>query len=139
MQIGLRLHDAEKTSLDKMLINVKNQGFSCVHLALSKIDGLPADIDALSPGYATWLRHRFEEAGLDIAVLGNYLNLAHPDKQKLKEIQKRYYAHLRFASLLGCSVVGTETCLSFSKEVFHIVAVRLFVCKAVLKIIHSEI
>ena len=109
MQIGLRLHDAEKTSLDKMLINVKNQGFSCVHLALSKIDGLPADIDALSPGYATWLRHRFEEAGLDIAVLGNYLNLAHPDKQKLKEIQKRYYAHLRFASLLGCSVVGTET------------------------------
>ena len=46
---------------------------------------------------------------LDIAVLGNYLNLAHPDAAALHAIQEKYYAHIRFASLLGCGMVGTET------------------------------
>ena len=46
---------------------------------------------------------------MDIAVLGNYLNLAHPDEAALAAIQEKYYAHIRFASLLGCGMVGTET------------------------------
>ncbi|MBQ6230588.1 MAG: sugar phosphate isomerase/epimerase [Eubacterium sp.] len=124
MQLGLRLHDARKLPLSESLRDVKAQGFSCVHLALSKIEGQTSDIDALTPGYAMYLRHEFENAGLDIAVLGNYLNLAHPDKDKLKEIQRKYMAHLRFASLLGCSVVGTETgapnpTYSYDKESCH--------------------
>lgn len=124
MQIGLRLHDSEKMNLRERLENVHEQGFSCVHLALSKIEGLSSDADALTPGYAMSLKHEFDRAGLDIAVLGNYLNLAHPDKDKLKEIQYKYMAHLRFASLLGCSVVGTETgapnaTYSYDKEACH--------------------
>ena len=77
MQIGLRLHDSAKLELKERLRIVKGQGFSCVHLALSKIEGLAGSAEALTPGYAMYLRHTFEEAGLDIAVLGNYLNLAH--------------------------------------------------------------
>lgn len=124
MQIGLRLHDSGKVELKQRLKNVQGQGFNCVHLALSKIEGLVADAGALSPGYAMYLRHEFEQAGLDIAVLGNYLNLAHPNEEKLKEIQYKYMAHLRFASLLGCSVVGTETgapneTYSYDKEACH--------------------
>ena len=42
-------------------------------------------------------------------MLGNYLNLAHPDETALAAIQEKYYAHIRFASLLGCGMVGTET------------------------------
>ena len=42
-------------------------------------------------------------------MLGNYLNLAHPDEDALHAIQEKYYAHIRFASLLGCGMVGTET------------------------------
>ena len=37
------------------------------------------------------------------------LNLAHPDADALHAIQEKYYAHIRFASLLGCGMVGTET------------------------------
>ena len=124
MQIGLRLHDSKNIEIRERLDGVKQQGFSCVHLALSKIDGLVSGVDALSPGYAMYLRHLFDEAGLDIAVLGNYLNLAHPDKDTLKTIQHKYIAHLRFASHLCCSVVGTETgapnpTYSFDKESCH--------------------
>ena len=44
-----------------------------------------------------------------MAVLGNYLNLAHPNPDAVKDMQEKYYAHIRFASLLGCGMVGTET------------------------------
>lgn len=109
IQFGLRLHDAEKLPLEEQLKAVRGQGFTCVHLALSKIQGMTADPSALTPGYAMYLRHAFENAGLDIAVLGNYLNLATPDPEALKKNQEKYTAHLRFASLLGAGVVGTET------------------------------
>ncbi len=109
IQYGLRLHDAEKLPLEEQLAAVKKQGFSCVHLALSKIQGLTADPAALTPGYALYLKHAFQNAGLDIAVLGNYLNLATPDRDALKQNLEKYTAHLRFASLLGAGVVGTET------------------------------
>ena len=84
-------------------------GFTCVHLALSKVQGMTADPSALTPGYAMYLKKAFEKAGIDIAVLGNYLNLATPDKDALKKNQEKYTAHLRFASILGVGVVGTET------------------------------
>ena len=110
VQIGLRLHDAEKLPLDELLPIVKGKGFSCVHLALSKaLKEYPCTASALTPGYANYLRHLFERNGLDIAVIGNYLNLANPDPDYMKTAREKYFAHIRFASLLGCGMVGTET------------------------------
>ena len=110
IQFGLRLHDAEKMSLPELLPIVKGKGFSCVHLALSKaLKEYSCTPAALTPGYANYLRHLFEKNGLDIAVIGNYLNLANPDEEYMKNAREKYYAHIRFASLLGCGMVGTET------------------------------
>ncbi|MCD7724213.1 MAG: sugar phosphate isomerase/epimerase [Clostridiales bacterium] len=108
MNIGIRLHDTINGTLEERLAFVKKQGFTCAHIALTKL-GLPGEAAALTPGYAAWLRRIFEKQELDIAVLGNYLNLAYPDEKELANIQNKYKAHLRFASLLGCGVVGTET------------------------------
>lgn len=108
IQFGLRLHDGEKVPLEALLPLVRRKGFVCAHLALSK-SLYPCGPGALTPGYALYLRRLFQENKVDIAVLGNYLNLAHPDETALADIQERYYAHIRFASLLGCGVVGTET------------------------------
>ena len=88
----------------------KEQGFLCGHLALSKvITEYPVDDGALTPGYAMYLKKIFAKNDLDIAVLGCYLNLANPDEGQLAKITHRYLAHIRFASLLGVGVVGTET------------------------------
>jgi len=46
---------------------------------------------------------------VDVAVLGCYLNLGNPDTEQLAKIVEKYKAHIRFASVLGCAVVGTET------------------------------
>lgn len=110
MQLGIRLHDIKKAPLEERLAIAKEQGFSCGHLALSKvIDSYPVDDGALTPGYALYLKKIFAENQLDVAVLGCYLNLATPDEAALAKNLHRYMAHIRFASLLGAGVVGTET------------------------------
>lgn len=109
MQIGIRLHDVAKGTIEERAGIAADQGFVCAHIALSKLCDYRMTLPELTPGWAMYLRHVFEKAQLDIAVLGCYLNLATPDPEALKKNQETYKAHLRFASLLGCGVVGTET------------------------------
>lgn len=110
MQLGIRLHDIEKGTLEHRLAVAHEQGFKCGHLALSKvISEYSVDDSALTPGFALYLKRIFAENQLDVAVLGCYLNLANPNPEKLAKIKNRYLAHIRFASLLGTGVVGTET------------------------------
>lgn len=110
MQLGIRLHDIKKAPLPERLQIAAEQGFCCGHLALSKVIAEhPVPDGALTPGFACYLKRLFAESGIDIAVLGCYLNLANPNGESLKKIQARYLAHIRFASLLGAGVVGTET------------------------------
>ena len=110
MQLGIRLHDGEKLPVEELLPIIKSRGFKCAHIALSKsCKDIPGDPAALTPGLAMYLRKQFAENDIDIAVLGCYLNLADPDKERLAENTRKYLAHIRFASLMGCGVVGTET------------------------------
>ena len=110
MQLGIRLHDIKKAPLEERLAIAKEQGFRCGHLALSKvISEYSVDDSALTPGFALYLKRIFAQNQLDVAVLGCYLNLANPNEESLRKITHRYMAHIRFASLLGVGVVGTET------------------------------
>lgn len=110
MQFGIRLHDAVQVPVEERLKVVKEQGFSCAHVALSKVitENSVAE-SALTPGYAMYLKGLFAKNELDVAVLGCYLNLANPDPVQLKAIQNKYLANIRFAAQLGAGVVGTET------------------------------
>ena len=116
MQLGIRLHDvnasapeAEQT-LESRARRAREEGFCCVHLALSKCIGKYSfDDAALTEGLAAYLRRVFQKEELDVAVLGCYLNLAHPDPEKLRAFQSRYYGHLRVAAMAGVGMVGTET------------------------------
>lgn len=116
MQIGIRLHDVnaalapEAQTLEARAETAQAEGFSCVHLALGKvIRGVDFDSRALTEGLALYVKRVLARFGLDPAVLGCYLNLAHPDPEQLLDIQSRYYGHLRTAAILGAGVVGTET------------------------------
>jgi len=110
LQLGIRLHDTQKLPFAERIADVHNLGFKCGHLALAKvIDEFPTTDEALTPGLAMYIRKVFEKNDVDIAVLGCYLNLANPNKEQLAQTTHRYMAHLRFASWLGCGVVGTET------------------------------
>ena len=112
MNIGIRLHDTAPGTLKERLAFAKAQGFSCAHTALSKVLDDFAMTDApekLTPDYAAAFRQEFEEAGMECAVLGCYLNLADPNPERRAATQEIYKAHLRFAAMTGARVVGTET------------------------------
>lgn len=116
LQVGIRLHDVnnngnpEEKTMQARAEKARMEGFSCVHLAYQKVMGQVCfDDAALNEGLACYTKRVFQREGLDIAVLGCYLNLAHPDPEELAKIKSRYFGHLRVAALAGCSVVGTET------------------------------
>jgi len=110
IQVGLRLHDTEKGDLQQRLDFMKEQGFTCSHVALTKaITEFSTANSALTPGLGSYIRKSFQKRNIDIAVLGCYLNLANPNEEQLKKIIDTYKATIRFASYLGCNVVGTET------------------------------
>ena len=106
--IGLRMHDAAPGTLEQRAKNIIAQGFSCVHLALGKVlDGSYMNPAAATPGLAHSVKKGLQ--GLDIAVLGCYLNLTHPDESVYRETVKKYQAHLALANWMQAGVVGTET------------------------------
>ena len=110
MQLGIRVHDGEKLPLEQLLPILRSRGFSCGHIALPKsISEVSTAVSALTPGFAMYLKKLFAKNELDVAVLGCYLNLATPDEAALRANQEKYMANIRFASLMGCGVVGTET------------------------------
>ena len=112
MRIGIRLHDTAPGTLRERLGFARDQGFCCAHTALSKVlpgfsmQDAPA---ALTEDFAAQVRADFDAAGMECAVLGCYLTLADPDPERRAGTQEIYKAHLRFASMIGAGVVGTET------------------------------
>ena len=110
MRIGIRAHDVAYAPLNELIPNIHNQGFHCMHIALSKtIKEFKPGEETMTPGLAMYIKELCAENKVDIAVLGCYLNLCNPNEEKHKEIVEKYKAHIRFASILGCGVVGTET------------------------------
>ena len=95
LQFGIRLHDAVDVPIEERLPIIKEQGFTCAHVALSKvIKGNSVANEALTPGYAMYLKRLFDKNDLDCAVLGCYLNLANPDEKQLRAIQDKYLANI---------------------------------------------
>ncbi len=112
MNIGIRLHDTAGSTLEERLDSARAQGFTCVHLAMQKaipgfrMDEAPA---LLTDELAARVKEALDSRGMRCAVLGCYLNLAVPDEETYRHTLGIYFAHLRFARLIGADVTGTET------------------------------
>ena len=110
LRLGVRGHDMEEAPFEEWVANIKKKGFCCTQLALKKaIRDFNVNNEAMTPGMAMYMRQVFAENKVDVSVLGCYLNLADPNKERLKKTMDTYKANIRFAALLGCGMVGTET------------------------------
>lgn len=110
LRLGVRGHDMEEAPFEEWVANIKRKGFCCTQLALKKaIRDFNVNNEALTPGMAMYMRQVFAENKVDVAVLGCYLNLADPNQERLKKTIDTYKANIRFAAMLGCGMVGTET------------------------------
>jgi L-ribulose-5-phosphate 3-epimerase len=110
MRIGIRAHDMEKAPFEELVQNIGKKGFYSAQLALQKaIYEFNVNIEAMTPGMAFYVKDIFARYKVDIAILGCYLNLTNTVEHERKQIRETYKTHIRFASLLGCGMVGTET------------------------------
>ncbi|MGG3561597.1 sugar phosphate isomerase/epimerase family protein [Neobacillus rhizosphaerae] len=108
--IGIRAHDIEKPSIEEVADTVSNKGLTSVQLALKKsLKDINSDLGSLSPGFAHTIGSVFKKRELQIAVLGCYINMIHPDLAQRRSELDRFKEHLRFVRDFGCSIVGTET------------------------------
>jgi L-ribulose-5-phosphate 3-epimerase len=110
VNIGIRAHDIEDPSIENVVNIVANKGFSAVQLALSKsLKDINSELGSLSPGFAQCIRRIFDKKDIQIAVIGCYFNIIHPDHKERRKGMDRFKEHLRFARDFGCSIVATET------------------------------
>ncbi len=110
MIIGVRAHDFGKLLVEELAKKIHGSQASCIQLALAKaISGQDSWAGKLNPGLASYIRETFYKENIKIAVLGCYVNLAHPDRAKRKELINYFKEHIRYARDFGCSIIGTET------------------------------
>ena len=57
MRIGIRAHDVAYAPLNELIPNIHNQGFHCMHIALSKsIKEFKPGVETMTPGLAMYIK-----------------------------------------------------------------------------------
>ncbi|WP_078411925.1 sugar phosphate isomerase/epimerase family protein [Priestia abyssalis] len=110
VKIGIRAHDIANLPLEGLVSEISSKGLTAVQLALGKsFKEMNTSLGSLSPGLAHHIGSSFKQKGIQIAILGCYINMIHPDQHTRRKELDRFKEHIRFARDFGCSIVGTET------------------------------
>ncbi|WP_160725204.1 sugar phosphate isomerase/epimerase family protein [Bacillus sp. USDA818B3_A] len=110
INLGIRFHDIEQLPLSEAVNVVSEKGFTSVQFATSQsLKNVNVKLGNLSPGLAHHIGSTFLKKELQIAVLGCYINMIHPDLDQRRRELDRFKEHILFARDFGCSIVGTET------------------------------
>ena len=110
LNLGIRAHDMEKRQLKELASAIAGKNLQCIQLALKKsLDDMNIKPGSLSPGIARLIKQEFQKHQIDIAVLGCYVNMIHPDPIERRAGLDYFKEHIRFARDFGCSIVGSET------------------------------
>ncbi|WP_054788475.1 TIM barrel protein [Gracilibacillus dipsosauri] len=110
LNLGIRAHDITYQDPEQIAEEVSSKGLGSVQLALAKsFPNLPTQTGALSPGFGKYMYQAFSKKKVNIAILGCYINMIHPNVEKRKQLLARFKEHIRFAKDFGCSIVGSET------------------------------
>lgn len=109
MKIGVRAHDFGRHSAQVLASTIKNAGFDCVQLALTKaIEGINSFSD-ITTNHLEEVKEAFSKNNVEITVLGSYIEPSIPDQvERLKNVEI-FKTSLTNAKNLGVKIVGTET------------------------------
>ncbi|ALM54308.1 sugar phosphate isomerase/epimerase family protein [Halomonas huangheensis] len=109
MALGIRGHDLSATSPHQLASEIAQRGLGCLQLALPRSFNIGTSVGELTPGLAHKVGKAFQANDVQIAVLGCYINIIHPDIDIRSAELERFKEYIRFCRDFGCGVVGTET------------------------------
>ena len=108
LNIGLRGHDVEAEDLAELSKKLKEYNISNVQLVLKKsCKGFEEGM--FSPSFAKKIGGTFKENGIEISVLGCYINPSNTNKQVLEQDLSYFIESLKYAKFMKAGVVGLET------------------------------
>lgn len=109
--LGLRAHDLGTfNTIEELASEVGKYGSPVpIQLALKKVLRNAPDASAYTEAFIVSVRDALQAKGAYVGVFGCYINPVHPDKAVRDEQLSRFENHLKYAQLLGCPLVGTET------------------------------
>jgi len=106
----VRAHDFGCLSAGELASKIAAKHLDCTQLALGKaIAGLTLKPGVLNPGLAFEIGKAFQKQGVQIAVLGCYVNPIHPNPTTRKSLLELFKDHLRYARDFGNGLVALET------------------------------
>jgi sugar phosphate isomerase/epimerase len=109
MKIGVRAHDFGRMSATELAKTIKEAGFDCTQLAPTKsIEGIMS-FGGITPKHLEDAREAFGNAGVEITVLGCYIEPSYTDNAARLEQVEHFRNALVNAKILGAPIVGTET------------------------------
>lgn len=141
LHLGVRAHDFDQMPLPNLIERLHQFNFAHIQFALKKSfpESAPS-LTAISPGTASYYGNAFKQAGIQISVLGCYVNIVDTDPNKRADALAAFSTHLRLARDFGANLVGTETgsvghgytADNFTEEAFQevITSVRAMVAEA---------
>ncbi|MBT1167197.1 sugar phosphate isomerase/epimerase family protein [Bifidobacterium simiarum] len=108
INFGARGHDVTWADTPELLAQgLAGYGVHNVQLALPR--QFPDLADRINPGMGMYFRRVLGERGVDVAVLGCYINMTHPDPDSREAALRRFEAYLANARFFGAPVVASET------------------------------
>lgn len=109
IRIGVRAHDYGKRTPEGLFAAIAGDGWNSVQLACKKAL-IPVETpEDVTPALLERIKSALEKNGLDVGVLGSYVELAHADKTVRRQSAAEFCANLRIAKALGAGCVGSET------------------------------
>jgi sugar phosphate isomerase/epimerase len=110
VRIGVRAHDFGRLPAGDLAAKIAAKHLDCTQLAPGKaIAGLDLKPGILSPGLAFEIGRPFRTHGVQIAVLGCYVNPIHPDPVTRESLLSLFKEHVRYARDFGNGLVALET------------------------------
>ena len=106
--VGARLHDYGQGAVDEQFAKVAADGFSAVQLAYKKVVPTVKSYADVTDELAQQTLDAEQAHGVQVAVLGTYVELALNTEARLKNVAD-FKSQLRIAKMIGAGCIGTET------------------------------
>ncbi|MDN2453160.1 sugar phosphate isomerase/epimerase family protein [Lactobacillus sp. UCMA15818] len=111
MELGIRAHDVQIfDDIDNLSNKLSNLGFSYIQFAPRvSLAKTTSNGENISFGLANKVKWSLERNNIQIALLGCYVNIIHPNLTKRKREVKIFQKYLSMSSSFGSALVATET------------------------------
>ncbi len=110
MKLCIRAHDLGVKGTANIVSRLDTLKIDGIQLVCYKcLDDVPYLPGGITEQKARLIGKELAEANAFVPLIGAYFNPVHSDKEKVRRCKQVFAEYLRFAVLLGCDTVGSET------------------------------